>query len=166
MAKKAKKKAKKEKKKKPIQEVDPRLIKFDPENVRREDEETIESDESFIRLKESIYTYGVLVPLVIKEYNVKNKKYKYLLIDGERRLRAALATNLSKVPVHVLKKKEVKKQMLYAFQIHMLRKEWVRTAQARALVKIIKDIKNNIKGFQKINYFHSCKKRRDTARAL
>jgi ParB/RepB/Spo0J family partition protein len=136
------------KRKKPkIREIDPRLIMPDPENVRHEDIEEIESDESFERLKESVYTYGVLVPLVVKTYNDPNKIFKYVLIDGERRLRAALATNVSKVAVHILNESEVDNQMLYAFQIHMLRKEWSRPSQARALLKIIKEVEkqNNIR---------------------
>ena len=128
------------KKEKPhISEIDPKIIMPDPENVRHESEERIEADESFLRLKESVYTYGVLVPLVIAPYSKSNKEYKYILVDGERRLRAALATNLQKVPVHILDSAEKGNQMLYAFQIHMLRKEWPRPAQARALLKIIKE---------------------------
>jgi ParB/RepB/Spo0J family partition protein len=124
-----------------ISEIDPKLVMPDPENVRREGEEEIEADESFQRLKESVYTYGVLVPLVVKPYKDRQKKYQFILVDGERRLRAALATNLDLVPVHILKEAEIANQMLYAFQIHMLRKEWSRPAQARALLKIMRDIR-------------------------
>jgi len=131
----------KEYKKSSILEVDPKLIKPDPENVRRESEDEIEADESFQRLKDSVYSYGVLVPLVVKPYKGKNDKYQFILVDGERRLRAALAVNLEDVPVHILGKPEIAKQMLYAFQIHMLRKEWSRPAQARALLKIVRDIR-------------------------
>ena len=113
--------------------VDPKEIAINPENVRGEKEEQIEADEDFLRLKESVHEYGVLVPLVVREQRKKDKKY--ILIDGERRLRAALSTNQLRVPVHLPQEDKIKDEMLLSFQIHMLRKEWSRTAQARALLK-------------------------------
>lgn len=121
-----------------IAEKDPRLIALNPENVRDESEEEIKSDEDFQRLKDSIYEFGVLVPLVIKPH--KKGKKEYILIDGERRLRAALDTNQKTVPVHIVTGSEAGDEVLYAFQIHTLRKEWSRTAQARALRSIIQNV--------------------------
>lgn len=123
--------------------VNPQKIEFNPENVRNEREEQIESDEDFIRLKESVYTYGVLVPLVVKKQSQGTKEF--ILIDGERRLRAALATNQQFVPVHIASSEIAKDEILLSFQIHMLRKEWSKTAQARALLKIIKDTEHDTK---------------------
>ena len=125
-----------------IDEIDPKLIAFNPTNVRDETEEEIEADENFQRLKDSVCEFGVLVPLVAKPYKRGDKEL--ILIDGERRLRAALATNQKTVPVHILTKSETGDEVLYAFQIHMLRKEWFRIAQARALSKILKKIKEEI----------------------
>ena len=125
-----------------IDEIDPNRIAFNPENVRDETEEQIESDENFQRLKESVFAFGVLVPLVVKPLKKGNKDF--LLIDGERRLRAALSTNQTLVPVHILSKSNKTEEMLYAFQIHMLRKEWTRTAQARALKSIVDQTKHEI----------------------
>jgi ParB/RepB/Spo0J family partition protein len=125
-----------------IDEINPNRIAFNPENVRDESEEQIESDENFQRLKESVFEFGVLVPLVVKPLRKDNKDY--LLIDGERRLRAALSTNQTSVPVHILTKSNKTEEMLYAFQIHMLRKEWTRTAQARALKTIIDQTRSEI----------------------
>jgi ParB/RepB/Spo0J family partition protein len=125
-----------------IDEINPNRIAFNPENVRDETEEQIESDENFQRLKESVFAFGVLVPLVIKPLKKDNKDF--LLIDGERRLRAALSTNQTLVPVHILSKSNKTEEMLYAFQIHMLRKEWTRTAQARALKSIVDQTRDEI----------------------
>lgn len=125
-----------------IDEINPNRIAINPENVRDETEEQIESDENFQRLKESVFEFGVLVPLVVKPFGKYNKDF--LLIDGERRLRAALSTNQTLVPVHILTKSNKKEEILYAFQIHMLRKEWTRTAQARALKTIIEQTKHEI----------------------
>lgn len=125
-----------------IDDIDPKIIAFNPTNVRDETEEEIEADENFQRLKDSVYEFGVLVPLVLKPCKKKDKAF--ILIDGERRLRAALATNQETVPVHILTESETGDEMLYAFQIHMLRKEWSRTAQARALAKIINNTRTEI----------------------
>jgi ParB/RepB/Spo0J family partition protein len=122
-----------------ITEVDPQLIAFNKENVRDESPEVIEADENYQRLKESVAEFGVLVPLVVKPHKEGSKIY--LLIDGERRLRSSLATNQKKVPVHILIDTNAENEILYAFQIHMLRKEWSLIAQARALVKIYKNVK-------------------------
>lgn len=132
----------KKRKKYKIAEKDPKLIALNPGNVRDESEEEIKSDEDFQRLKDSIFEFGVLVPLVIKPYKKGDKEY--ILIDGERRLRAALETNQKKVPVHIVTESEAGDEVLYAFQIHTLRKEWSRTAQARALRSIIKNAQQEV----------------------
>ena len=136
-----------------IDEKDPKLIAFNPANVRDETAEEIEADENFQRLKDSVYEFGVLVPLVVKPHKKGDKEF--ILIDGERRLRAALATNQKTVPVHILTESDSGNEVLYAFQIHMLRKEWSRTAQARALAKITKDTKTEIGRTQEKELFNT-----------
>lgn len=125
-----------------IDEVDPKLIAINPGNVRDESEEEIKSDEDFQRLKDSVYEFGVLVPLIIKPYRKGSKDF--ILIDGERRLRAALETNQKTIPVHIVTESETGDEVLYAFQIHTLRKEWSRTAQARALKSIVKNVQQEL----------------------
>jgi len=125
-----------------IDEIDPKLIGVNPYNVRDETEEEIKSDEDFRRLKDSIYEFGVLVPLVITPCKKASKKF--ILIDGERRLRAALETNQKTVPVHIITKSDAGNEVLYSFQIHTLRKEWSRTAQARALRSVIKSVQHEV----------------------
>ena len=75
-----------------LQEIDPRKIDIDQDNPRNESVEVIIADPSFEQLKDSVYKHGVLVPIVIRKQIGKAKPYK--LVDGERRLRAALATGL------------------------------------------------------------------------
>lgn len=143
----------KKRKKYKIAEVSPLLIAMNPDNVRDESEEEIKSDEDFQRLKDSIYEFGVLVPLVIKPHKKKDKQY--ILIDGERRLRASLETNQKTVPVHIVTESEADDEVLYAFQIHTLRKEWSRTAQARALRSIIKNVQQEVGKKQEKKLFDS-----------
>ena len=58
------------------------------------------------------------------------------MIDGERRLRAARAANLPKVPVRVVTGGSGA-AVAQAFHIHTLRKEWGQTAQVRSVKRMI-----------------------------
>lgn len=117
--------------------INPDLIKPDKTNPRGDAPEVIESDPEFIRLKDSVYEFGVLVPLIVRK-DAKDEG-KYILIDGERRLRAAWATNLKEVPVHIVRETS-SDHLITAFQIHMLRKQWPKVAQARSLRMIVNSI--------------------------
>lgn len=118
-----------------LQEIDPRKIDFDPDNPRNESVEVINADSSFEQLKDSVYKYGVLVPIVIRKQIGKGKPYR--LVDGERRLRAALATNVDLVPAHIAESADPMDDVVQAFHIHMLRKQWKPVAMTRALKKIM-----------------------------
>jgi ParB/RepB/Spo0J family partition protein len=122
---------------KTVIEVDPRDIEFAKFNPRGETPKDIESDSSFIQLKDSIYKFGVLVPLVVHEQSASEKK-RYRLIDGERRLRAALDTDTKKVPVRITDPSGALGDVIQAFHIHMLRKQWSQVPQTRGLKKILK----------------------------
>jgi len=58
------------------------------------------------------------------------------LVDGERRLRAALQTNQETIPAHVASGDSPLDDLVTAFHIHMLRKQWQPIAMARALKRI------------------------------
>jgi len=122
---------------KTVFEVDPNDIEFAVFNPRGEKPEDIESDPSFVQLKDSVYKYGVLVPLVVHEQSGAGRK-PYRLIDGERRLRAALDTNAKKVPVRITDAGGPLGDVIQAFHIHMLRKQWSQVPQTRGLKKILK----------------------------
>lgn len=124
-----------------LQEIDPRKIDFDPDNPRNESVEVINADPSFEQLKDSVYKYGVLVPIVIRRQIGKAKLYR--LVDGERRLRAALATGVDVVPAHIAESADTMDDIVQAFHIHMLRKQWKPVAMTRALKKIIERFTQN-----------------------
>lgn len=56
-----------------------------------------------IRLSASVRRYGVLEPLLVRPGADENGFPRYVLIDGERRLRAACLAGLSRVPCRVLR---------------------------------------------------------------
>ncbi len=66
-------------------------IKFDPTQPRKEFDE-----EKLKELAESIKTYGILLPLIVRETENKDG---FILVAGERRLRAAKLAGIQKVPV-------------------------------------------------------------------
>jgi len=118
-------------------DVDPNDIEFAVFNPRGEKPKDIESDPSFVQLKDSVYKYGVLVPLVVHVQSGAGKK-PYRLIDGERRLRAALDTNAKKVPVRITDVGGPLGDVIQAFHIHMLRKQWSQVPQTRGLKRILR----------------------------
>lgn len=136
---------KKDKKPSPVEyeliAVDPKQVAFNTDNPRRESAEQIDSDPEFTQLVDSVHEFGVLVPIVVHPQTGKGKK-KYRLVDGERRLRAALKTNQPTVPAHVAGHGTT--ELMQAFHIHMLRKQWGRTAQTRAVKRIMKELRQRI----------------------
>ena len=139
----------------------PQEVRFNKQNPRGESEEIIKSDSTFEQLKDSVSQFGVLVPIVVHEKGGSDGK-KYTLVDGERRLRAALATNIKKIPAHVASSEDRMDELLQAFHIHMLRKQWAPVAIARSF-KLIKDelkksrdIKNESELLDELKSFTGC----------
>lgn len=138
--------------------IDPRKITPNRSNPRGESPDEIYSDKEFIRLKDSVFEFGVLVPLIVKEK--PKKEDEYILIDGERRWRAAIATNQEKVPAYIARdKKLLKEELRRTFQIHMLRKQWSRLAQARSLKMIIGQIKQEEPNLKRVQLFETIQDR-------
>ncbi|MGD0580656.1 MAG: ParB N-terminal domain-containing protein, partial [Bryobacteraceae bacterium] len=108
-------------------------------------------------LKDSIKTFGVLVPVVLTP-----RGNKFLLVDGERRYYAAKAVGLDKLPAYIITANNgselASKDLLFRmFQIHHLRDQWGPVQQCRALestydkivvrkeIKAIEDVKSSVK---------------------
>ncbi len=115
----------------------PQNISFDKNNPRGLSEKQIMGSPQFSKLVNSIKEYGILEPLIVKP-DVK-KADSYILIDGERRLRASLAGELSHVPVLIAK--DDTDGRILAYQVHMLRENWDKAAETKAIKKIIFDLK-------------------------
>jgi ParB/RepB/Spo0J family partition protein len=88
-------------------------------------------------LIESIQNVGVLVPLTV----YLESGNAYILLDGERRWRAARRLNLALVPAIVQRKPERLENILRMFNIHNVRTEWDALASALKLGTVIDLIK-------------------------
>ncbi len=117
----------------PIALVPPSTIDLDEKNPRGETPEQIEEDRSFKELRKSVRNFGVLVPLVTRRTATHKRPYR--LVDGERRLRAALAENKELVPIHVTESEETDGRIL-AYNIHMLRKQWTKANELTSIKEI------------------------------
>jgi len=129
-----------------LEPISPLEVAFSDLNPRGESEEKILRDETFERLKESVFKFGVLVPIVVHEQEgCPGKPYK--LVDGERRLRAALAVGAKRVPAHIAAFEAATDELVQAVHIHMLRKQWTPVAQARAITRLISERRQRQPGF-------------------
>jgi ParB/RepB/Spo0J family partition protein len=130
----------------PLKTISPREVAFSDSNPRGESEDEILKDETFERLKESVFRFGVLVPIVVHEHKGDPDK-PYKLVDGERRLRAALAVGVKRIPAHIASSQEPTDDLVQAVHIHMLRKQWAPVAQARAIRQLISERRRTERGF-------------------
>lgn len=124
-----------------LRRISPRKVEFSHENPRGESPDEIQQDKTFEQLKDSVARYGVLVPIVVHEQDQTDGK-RYILVDGERRLRAALATNRENIPAHIATSEDTMDELIQAFHIHMLRKQWKPVAIAKAFRRIKKELKS------------------------
>jgi len=105
------------------------LICANPEQPRK-----YFSEEELQDLKESIMTYGVLQPIIVK----KDKGGFYFLIAGERRLRAAKLAGLTKIPA-IIKDFDDKDSALIAVVENVQREDLSFIEEAYAYKKLIDD---------------------------
>lgn len=74
---------------KKVSEVPVDLIMVNPDQPRKNF-----GEEELLELRDSIKEYGVLQPIIVK----KNNNGEYILIAGERRLRASILAGLQRIP--------------------------------------------------------------------
>jgi len=88
-------------------------------------------------LQHSIEEVGILVPLLVYEENTTND---YVILDGERRWRCALALRLPDVPANVIEEPSALNNILRMFNIHNVREPWELMPTALKLELIIREI--------------------------
>jgi len=87
-------------------------------------------------LLESIRRYGIQVPI-----SVYQEGDRFVLIDGERRLRCAKKLNLYRIPAIVQGKPDALTNLLLMFNIHALREQWDYLTFALKLPRVIQLLK-------------------------
>lgn len=109
-------------------EIDINVIKTNSDQPRK-----IFEKKALEELAESIKNYGVIQPLVVKK-----EKDNYLVISGERRLRAAKLAGLKKVPAVV---KDMKKESLDKISLieNIQREDLNSIEEARAFKYLIEE---------------------------
>lgn len=120
-------------------ELNPLEIAFDKENPRDENKKQIEEEPGFKKLKKDIMENGLLYPVVIKREEADGKKY--VLVDGERRLRACQDVKLDKIPV-ILIEGNFDKRIL-AYKLHMLSKPWSMDVRVKSINQIVSELKSD-----------------------
>lgn len=90
------------------------------------------------RLAASIEEIGLLVPITVY-HNPRNAKTPYILLDGERRFRAAKLINKPTIPALVVPRPSAKDNAVRMFNIHMLREDWEEIETAWALQQIMEE---------------------------
>jgi hypothetical protein len=121
-----------------VTEVAPELIDFADFNPRGESQDQIEQDPEYVQLRESVSRFGVMVPLVVARS--PRDSSRFVLIDGERRLRAALSVREGLVPVRVVSS-QTGDALMQSFHIHSLRKQWGPTAYVRAVGRLVERLR-------------------------
>lgn len=119
--------------------LNPNNIEFDINNPRGLTEEQIVTSPHFDKLLDSIREHGIIEPLIVKPADSKTKTY--MLIDGERRLRAAQIAKVKKVPARFAK--DDTDGRILAYHAHMLRENWDKAAETKAIKRIIQDIRTD-----------------------
>ena len=106
---------------------------LDPDDIEknRDNPRLIFRQAEMIRLEDSIRQVGIQVPLTVFP-----EGRKYVLLDGERRLRCALKLNLKQVPVIIVPKPSRLENILRMFNIHNVRKDWDLMPMALKLAEV------------------------------
>ena len=114
-----------------LKQLKPQQIEKNPENPR-----LLFDDKELQELKTSIKEVGILVPLIV--FEKAGKKNKYILLDGERRLKCAKELDLPVVPVNIIRTPTAIENIIRMFNIHKVRKEWELVPTALKLGRLIK----------------------------
>lgn len=114
-------------------ELPPSAISPNPDNPR-----VVFRQKELDRLLRSISKYGIQVPVTV----YRDRKDRYVLIDGERRWRCARKLNLLFMPAIVTTKPSDLDNLLLMFNIHALRDQWDYLTIATKLPTVIALYKN------------------------
>src|SRR3990167_1707295 len=101
--------------------------------------------ERLAELIASIKKYGIINPLVVE----KLPTGKYLLVDGERRFRAATELKLGDVPVVVREQQNETERLIQKFHIQEQHEGWTATEKASAVARLAKSLNMGVRQLAK-----------------
>ncbi|MGP1353825.1 MAG: ParB/RepB/Spo0J family partition protein [Parasphingopyxis sp.] len=128
-----------------LEEVSIDQIEPNPRNPRQTFKPT-----TIEQLAASLEDIGLQVPITVYKSEQKSG-HKYILLDGERRFRAARLINWDKIPALVVKRPSTNDNAIRMFNIHMLREEWEEIETAWALEQIMEETgETKIRNLQRI----------------
>lgn len=98
------------------------------------------------QIKKSIEKHGIISPLTVEDIGGG----KYLLIDGERRFRAAMDLGLKKVPCMVEEPRNEVDRAIRQFQIQEFHEEWTPIEKAMSILSLSKALGKDMRDTCKI----------------
>ena len=123
-----------------LRPIDPFTVRPSNNNPRSD---SFYKDEAFVRLRESVASYGVLVPIIVRTLPKTAGKMRFSLVDGERRWRAACDTNLRRIPAYVLPPASGQDDLSMMFQVHMHQEGWDAVEQVHSLEKTVTQLQEH-----------------------
>ena len=129
-----------------------RVVPIDLVEVNREQPRAVFDEEALTALTDSIIAHGILSPLVVRKDGGR-----YVLIAGERRLRAAGLAGLQEVPVVVHQAHQPARQLELALVENLLRDDLDAVEEARGFARLIE-----VYGYTQEQVAHAMGKKRAT----
>lgn len=87
-------------------------------------------------LKESIKKHGIMSPLIVQDMGAG----KFLLVDGERRFRAAVDLGFKEVPAMVEKPSSASERLVRQFNVQEQHEEWTPIEKAQAIIHLSEEL--------------------------
>lgn len=97
-------------------------------------------------LMASIKEHGIINPLVVEDY----KNGQYLLVDGERRYRAAKELKLKEVPVLITPPMSSQDRLVRQFHLQEQHQDWTATEKAVAIGQLAEELKMSVSELAKL----------------
>lgn len=91
--------------------------------------------EKIAQLIKSIKRQGILSPVTVERIG-----QKYLLVDGERRFRAATELGLKEIPCVIIAPQNETQRLIQQFNLQEMHEGWTGAEKAMSITKIVKDM--------------------------
>jgi len=114
---------------KKVSDIPVDLIEINPDQPRK-----IFAEEELLELTESVKKYGVIQPIIVK----KDNSGAYILIAGERRLRASILAGMAKIPA-LIRDADEKDSAIIALVENVQRENLGYMEEAQAYNKLIEE---------------------------